>query len=187
MMIFGAGGQGLMTLLQVISEAARMEGHDIKTSELHGLSQRGGSVEVHIRFGKKIYSPLVPQAKADVILGLEMQESLRGAYFANDKTFFLINKFVIPVPFTELLSEKEITKRLRMVSKNIYFVPASELCKKEFGTDVVSGIFLLSSAVSRGIIPLKPESVLGAIKKIIPEKYLELNLKTFDFAVKAGN
>jgi len=59
--IAGTGGQGLITLLQVISEAAMAEGYDIRTSELHGLSQRGGSVEVHIRFGKKIYSPLVVQ------------------------------------------------------------------------------------------------------------------------------
>ena len=80
--IVGTGGQGLITLLQVLAEAAVFSGLDIKTSELHGLSQRGGSVEVHIRFGKKIYSPLVAQGEADLVIALEMQESvLRNLVF----------------------------------------------------------------------------------------------------------
>jgi indolepyruvate ferredoxin oxidoreductase beta subunit len=182
MMVFGVGGQGLITLLQVVSEAARAEGYDIKTSELHGLSQRGGSVEVHIRFGRKIYSPLVSQGKADLVLGLEMQESLRGAYFANPKTKFLVNKFVIPIPLETTLSEKEISESLSKVSKDVSLIPAADICRKELGADVVSGIFLLSLAVARKMIPLKANSVLTAIKKIIPAKYLELNLKAFDLA-----
>lgn len=88
MLIVGTGGQGLITLLQIISEAAKNEGYDVKTSELHGLSQRGGSVEVHIKFGKKVYSPLVRQGGANLVLGLEMQEILNGVYFANPKTNF---------------------------------------------------------------------------------------------------
>ena len=61
--ITGVGGQGLITLLDVISKAAFNKGLDIKTSELHGLSQRGGSVSVYIRFGKKVYSPMIPKHK----------------------------------------------------------------------------------------------------------------------------
>ncbi|MBU2635317.1 2-oxoacid:acceptor oxidoreductase family protein, partial [Patescibacteria group bacterium] len=76
--ISGTGGQGLITLLQIIAEAALVEGLDVKTSELHGLSQRGGAVETHIRFGKKIYSPLVSLGSADLILSLETLESLRA-------------------------------------------------------------------------------------------------------------
>jgi len=121
MVIVGTGGQGLITLLQIISEAALAEGYDIRTSELHGLSQRGGSVEVHIRFGKKIYSPLVMRAKADLILGLEMQEILNGIYFANPKTKFLINQFVIPISLKKPLSENETLNQLKKISKNIFF------------------------------------------------------------------
>ena len=79
MVIVGVGGQGLITLLQVISEAAISEGYDIKTSELHGLSQRGGSVEVHIRFGKKIYTPLVAKGKADAAISARIT-ALNGFY-----------------------------------------------------------------------------------------------------------
>ncbi len=184
MMIVGTGGQGQITLLQILAEAALLEGYDLKTSELHGLSQRGGSVEVHIRFGKKIYSPMVAQGKADLILGLEMQEALKNYYFANPKTIFLVNKQINPIPLVKNLTEEEILENLKKISKNIFLVQASEICQKELGTNVVAGIYLISLAAFKKLMPIKPESILKTIKKIIPAKYLELNLKTFDLAKK---
>jgi len=180
--ISGTGGQGLITLLQIISEAAFIEDYDVKTSELHGLSQRGGSVEVHIRFGQKIYSPLILQGKADLILGLEMQETLKGAYYANQKTKFLVNKHIIPIPLAKPLTETETLRSLKKISKNIILVSAGEICQEKLGTNVVAGIYLISLAVFKKLIPLKSESILKAIKKIIPAKYLELNLKAFNLA-----
>ena len=179
--IVGTGGQGLITLLQIIAEAALFEGYEVRTSELHGLSQRGGSVEAHIRFGQKIYSPLVSQGKADLILGLEMQEALRGIYFANQKTKFLLNKQIIFIPLVKNLTETEILKNLKKIGK-VILIPAAETCQKEFNTNVVAGIYLISLASFKNLIPLKPNSISRAIKKIIPEKYLELNLKTFKLA-----
>ena len=186
-LIVGTGGQGQITLLQILAEAAFIEGWDIKTSELHGLSQRGGSVEVHIRFGKKIYSPLVPRGKADLILGLEMQECLKACYFANPKTTFLMNKYVVPIPLQKPVQENEILDTLKRFTKKINLVPAAEICQKEFGTNVVAGIYLLSLASFKNLIPLKPNSILKAIKKTIPAKYLELNLKTFILVQKSLN
>ena len=184
MIIVGTGGQGLITLLQIISEAALSEGYDIRTSELHGLSQRGGSVEVHIRFGKQIYSPMVAQGKADLVLGLEEQEILNGIYFANFKTNFLINQFVIPIPLRKPLTEAEILNQLKKVSKNIHLVPADKICQEKLGSSVVSGIYLISFAAFKGLIPLNASSIQKAIKKLIPEKYLELNLKAFELTKK---
>ena len=179
-MIVGTGGQGLITLLQVLAEAAVFSGLDIKTSELHGLSQRGGSVEVHIRFGKKIYSPLVAQGEADLVIALEMQESLRAAYFASSKTAFLINKHVVPVPLQTSFTEDQISKILLGVTRKIEFVSASEICQKEIGTSVVAGVYLVGLGASRGLIPFKNDLILKAIKKVIPEKYFELNRRAFD-------
>lgn len=184
MVIVGTGGQGLITLLQIISEAATFEGYDVRTSELHGLSQRGGSVEVHIRFGKKIFSPMVAQGKADLVLGLEEQEILNGIYFANPKTNFLINQLIIPIPLKKPLPEAEILFQLKEISKKIKVVPADKLCQEKLGKSVVSGIYLISFAAFKGLIPLKPASIQKAIKEVIPEKYLELNLKTFELAKK---
>ncbi len=180
--IVGTGGQGLITLLRILAEAALSEGYDIKTSELHGLSQRGGSVEVHIRFGKEVFSPLVSQGKADLILGLEMQETLRAYSFANSGTTFLLNKKIVSVSLVKSLSEKEILKRLKKISKNIILVPAEEICQEKLGVKVVAGIYLISLTSFKNLIPIKANSILKAINKIIPKKYLELNKKTFKLA-----
>ncbi len=180
--ISGIGGQGLITLLQIIAEAALIEGLDVKTSELHGLSQRGGAVETHIRFGKKIYSPLVSLGSADLILGLETLESLRVLQYANPKTIFLVNKFTFSFPGSP--KEKEILRKLKTITKNPKIIPASEICQKELGKEVVGGIYLLAYAVFKKLIPLKPSSIEKAIIKIVPEKYLELNKKAFKLAKK---
>jgi len=182
LVITGTGGQGLITLLQILAEAALLEGYDVRTSELHGLSQRGGSVEVHIRFGKEIISPLVAAGKADLILSLEMQEALKASYFANPKTKFLVNQQIITIPLTKNLTEKEVLRELKKVSDKVTLVPASDLCKEKFGTNVVAGIYLITLGVSKGLIPLEPNSIQKAIKKTIPAKHLELNLKTFNLA-----
>jgi indolepyruvate ferredoxin oxidoreductase beta subunit len=182
MLIVGVGGQGQITLLQILAEAALLEGYDLKSSELHGLSQRGGSVEVHLRFGREVYSPLISRGKADLILSLEMQESLKVSPFASLSTTFLVNKQIIPIPLAKNLTEDEVFKDLKKISKKIILVPAADICQKELGKSVVAGIYLISLASFKKLIPLKPVSVLKAIKKIIPEKYLELNIKTFELA-----
>ncbi len=185
--IVGTGGQGLITLLQILAEAAKIEGFDVKISELHGLSQRGGSVEVHIRFGEKIFSPLVAQSGADLILGLEMQECLKACYFANTKTTFLINKFFIPILGQKSLTEKQILNELIKFTKSVISIPAAALCEKELGKSVVAGVYLLSYAVHKKIIPLRQNSILKAIQKIVPKKHYELNKKTFELAKRYEN
>ncbi len=113
-----------------------MEGYDVISSELHGFAQRGGSVEVHIKFGKKIFSPMVSQGKADLVLGLEEQETLNGIYFANSKTNFLINQYVFPIPAEKPLSEKEILNKLKKISKGIIGFPAEKICQEKLGKEV---------------------------------------------------
>ena len=188
----------MITLLQIIAEAALSEGYEVRTSELHGLSQRGGSVEVHIRFGKKIYSPMVSASNADLVLGLEMQEAVKGTYYASQKTSFLLSQFIQSIPLTKNLTEGEIAAGLKKigyedksssppfavarVSKNVNIVPAEKICQEKLQNSVVSGVYLLGFAVFKKLIPLNPNSIKTAIKKTIPENYLELNLKAFNLA-----
>jgi len=184
--IVGTGGQGLITLLEILSDAAVKNGLDAKTSELHGLSQRGGSVEVHIKFGKKVFSPLVEAKKADLIVGLEMQECLKAAYFAGPQTQYLINKNEVVIPGKALLSEEEIVKNLKKFTKKIEVIDANGICQKELGTAVVSGIYLLCLAAFQKMIPLDPDTILEAIKASVAPKHLELNIKTFELAKKTA-
>ena len=182
--IVGTGGQGLITLLEVLSDAAVKNGLDAKTSELHGLSQRGGSVEVHIKFGKKVFSPLVEAKKADLIVGLEMQECLKAAYFAGQQTQYLINKTEVAIPGKPLLAEEEIIGNLKKFTKKIEVIDANGICQKELGTPAVAGVYLLCLAAFKEMIPLAPEVMLEAIKTAVAPKHLEVNVKAWELAQK---
>ncbi|MEK7664816.1 MAG: indolepyruvate oxidoreductase subunit beta [Patescibacteria group bacterium] len=179
--ITGVGGQGIITLISIINEAAFVEGYDVRSSELHGLSQRGGAVEAYIRFGKKAHSPLFSFGKADLVFSLETTEALRAIAHKNKETKFVVNEnFVF---FDKKISKEYVLENLKSaVKKNLYLVPASENCKKELNNEVVSSLYLLGFCVFKKIIPLRPESVEKAIEKIIPQKYLELNKKAFNLA-----
>jgi len=177
LVIVGVGGQGQITLLRILEEAALFENIDFKGSELHGLSQRGGSVEVHFRMGKEIFSPLVSQGDADLILALEMQEALRSLYYASSKTQFLLNKLTIPIPGEEVVGEDQILKSLKNFTNKIEVVEASKICKEKFQKEVLAGVYLLGYAQKKKFLPLKKESLEEGIKRIVPEKYLNENLE----------
>ncbi len=182
--IVGTGGQGLITLLEVLADAADKQGLDVKTSELHGLSQRGGSVEVHIKFGKQVFSPMVAAKKADLIVGLEMQECLKAAYFANKETQYLISETIVPIPGKSPLAKEEIVKNLQKLTKKIEVVNAAEICEKELGNAAVAGVYLLCRAAFEKMVPLEPEIMLEAIKSSVAPKHLELNVRAWELAKK---
>jgi len=180
MVIVGVGGQGLITLTKLLAEAALIEGRDVKTSELHGLSQRGGSVETLIRFGRKIYSPLVMQGGANLIIALEVQESLKSCYYASeDKTTFLVNDYFKSIPGKELPDKESVIRELEKFVKQVVVIGGTNIAKEKLAKEVLVGVLLVSSAVAQGLIPLDPDSLLSAIKKQIPERYLEMNIKAF--------
>ena len=178
--INGVGGQGVITILSLIAEAAFIEGYDVKSSELHGLSQRGGSVETHIRFGKKVYSPLIMNGKADLIISLEMLEGLREIAKSGKNTKFLVNEYFLP--FQGSLTKEEIKAHFKEIEDRTNIVPASEICKEKLQSEIVCTTYLLGLATNKKLIPIKRESVLQAIKNIIPEKYQELNINAFQLA-----
>jgi indolepyruvate ferredoxin oxidoreductase beta subunit len=173
-------------LTKILAEAALDQNYEVRTSELHGLSQRGGSVETHIRFGREVYSPLVRQGDADLIISIEAQESLKSCFYASKKegTVFLINDFSVPIFGQKSIPLKEILKTLKKFSKKIVLVPATQITKKQLGNPVVAGIYLLSFASFANLVPLEPSSILRAIKKVVTAKYFELNKKAFELAKK---
>lgn len=182
LILTGVGGQGIITLLQVIDESAFVEGYDVRSSELHGLSQRGGSVEAHIRFGKKVYSPMVAPGRADLILALEITEALRETAKAGKQTKILVNEYFLP--FLNSPAKEEVISQLKSLKNELYLIPASQTCKDKLQNEVVCTIYLLGYAVNKGILPFKKASVLQAIRNVIPEKYLELNIKAFELGFK---
>jgi indolepyruvate ferredoxin oxidoreductase beta subunit len=186
--IVGVGGQGILTLAEVVTAAAFKQGYDVRMSELHGLSQRGGSVPCQVRFGEKVYSSLVKAGHADLVISLEPLEALRAAKLGSaEKTVFITNtRKVVPVSVTAL-GEKypeldEIKAKLKGFSKQVIDVDATGIAERETGSAVTSNIYMLGIASARGLIPIKRELILEAIKESVPEKYFEMNRKIFELA-----
>lgn len=184
--ICGVGGQGLITLNKILIKAAIQEGYEAKTSELHGLSQRGGSVETHIRFGEKIYSPLIKKGGANLIIAIEAQEALKASYYASKEagTVFVINDFIAPIPTKEPIPTQKILESLKDFSKEALLVPATEITQKELGNPVLAGIYLLGVSSFKNFIPLKSSSLLKTMEEVVPNQFFELNKKTFELAGK---
>lgn len=186
--VIGVGGQGLLTLAGIISEAALKQGYDVKMSELHGLSQRGGSVPCQVRFGEKIYSSLIKPGRADLIIALEPLEALRAAKFASAKKTTIIMNIHKTEPVSVLVSgEKypsvaDVKKELKDFVKDVIDVDATAKALKETGIAVTANIYLLGIASARGLIPINKDNLLEAIKDTVPPKYFEMNKKIFELA-----
>lgn len=191
--ITGIGGQGVMTLAMVLAEAAFKEGLDVTTAELHGLAQRGGTIPCHVRFGKKIFSPLVLEGKADLVIGLEPLETLRAAYYGSKEvgTIFVTDtKKIIPITVS-LYKEKypelsEMKKLLKGFGRGVIMLNASDIVNKEFGSNLSANIYILGYAFARGLIPLKKKDILEGMRKVVPEKLFEINQKVFELGIKQG-
>lgn len=186
----GVGGQGVLTLGMIIAEAALKQGYDVRTTELHGLAQRGGSIPFHVRFGKKMYTPLILEGEADLIISLEPLEALRSCYYGSKqhKTIFLIdNDPVVPLSVSVLgdkyPSIKEIEKNLKDFSKEVIILNASEIVKKQTGSEIAANVYLLGYAFAKKLIPLKEKFILKAMEEVAP-KYFEANKKIFELGMK---
>lgn len=183
------GGQGGITLSKIIAQAAMLSNLDVKMSEVHGLAQRGGATQSHVKFGEKVYSSLVPQAGADLILSIEPIEALRSLIYASENTQIVINNTKI-VPISVNFDKKpypaheEIKADIEKFTKKVDFINGDEIVKKEVGTNVPLNIFLLGYAFHKGYIPLKEDKMLEGIKSVINEKYFEMNRSVFDLAKK---
>jgi indolepyruvate ferredoxin oxidoreductase beta subunit len=178
LIVNGVGGQGVITLLTLIDEAAMADGYDVRSSELHGLSQRGGSVQTHVRFGKKVNSPLIENGKADLVISLEMLEALRQTQTAGKQTKFLINEFFLPLQGAAI-SREEVENQLATLKNEKHIVSADRICKEKLQNEVVSSTFLFGYAVAKNLIPISKEAALMAIEKF-PPKHIELNRSAFN-------
>ena len=183
--LVGYGGQGVLTLAEILAKAAIMSGYDVKQAELHGLAQRGGSLECHLRFGKEVYSPLVMEAQADLIIGLDLLETLRACYYANkNKTTVLTNsKIFSPCPFKEMESKKTETD-IKKFAKKVKLVDAEKLMKALTKDTAMINTLLLGFTVSQKFIPIKKQIILKAMAERIRPQFIELNKKIFDLAFK---
>jgi indolepyruvate ferredoxin oxidoreductase beta subunit len=173
----GVGGQGIILASTVLARAAINAGYDVKVSEVHGMSQRGGSVEGSVRFGKKVFSPTIN--KADFIIALEKLEGLRYIYQLEKCGFILINNHEIypsSVSSKDVKYPVDIGSRVKEITENSLFINAVEIAK-ELKQIKVSNIIMLGAFSS--LLSFKEENWMDAIKESVPGKAIDLNIQAF--------
>jgi indolepyruvate ferredoxin oxidoreductase beta subunit len=174
----GVGGQGIITLTNVLAEAAFRAGFDAKQSEIHGLSQRGGSVSGQVRWGAKVYTPIIMEGEADFLVALEELEALRNVHRLKPDGLTLVNDFSI-LPATVVTGAaaypQDIDGQLAGYGR-VCRVPATRIAQ-ELGNVRMSNIVMLG-ALSRHL-DLPDNIWLEVIRENCPPKYVEQNLRAF--------
>lgn len=177
-LVVGVGGQGALTTAHLIARAAMKAGLNVITAETHGMAQRGGSVEVHVRIGE-VRSPLIPEGSANIVLALEPVEALRYARYVGKKTVVIMNsRKIVPPSVTVGLGSypelEEIVEKLRSIADKVLLVPATDLALK-LGDIVVSNVVIVGALLSLTNLPFKIEHVEEVIKETM--KNSDINLK----------
>ncbi|MEI8248192.1 MAG: indolepyruvate oxidoreductase subunit beta [Lentisphaerota bacterium] len=175
-LMIGVGGQGTVLSSNILSLAAMFDGHDVKKNEIHGMSQRGGSVFSHIRFGKKVYSPVIPEGEADVLFALEEVETLRWLQFLKPSgSIICLDEKIMPSNQTSY--PEGALEFLKRNYKDLYILDP-QILKKELNNVKVLNVALLG-ALSK-MLDISDNSWIKAIRELVPAGTEELNIKAFE-------
>ena len=178
-LLTGVGGQGTITASQVLAHACLLQDWQIKKSEIHGMSQRGGSVESHVRFSpdEPVFSPTIPDGAVDVLLGFELLEALRGLpQVKPDGAVIVDPRRIVPLTVTigGVAYPEDAIERLQASGRRVLLIPAfDEACA--LGEPRAANIILVGAACT--ILPFTPEIMEEAIRQTVKPKAVEVNLE----------
>ena len=178
-LISGVGGQGTILASRVLGKYALLCGLDCKISEIHGMSQRGGSVTTHLRMGEKIYSPVVWEGSADMIIAFEALEAARVKHYLKADGILLVNEEkILPMPCITGVAKypEDIKEKLLAECKGAKFVNAKEIAK-EAGSEKATNIVMLGGICK--LYGFDKAVMEEAVVSCVPEKFKELNLTAF--------
>ena len=179
-MIVGVGGQGTLLTSRLLGAALLSEGYDVKVSEVHGMSQRGGSVVTYVKYGEKIASPLIEEGEADIILAFEQLEAARWIeYLKPDGKIIVNTQQIDPMPVVMGAAEYPagVIEALKATGADVQAIDALPLAV-EAGTSKAVNVILIGAMAKS--MDLDKEIWIKALKESVPPKFLELNLKAFD-------
>jgi len=180
--IAGVGGQGLMLTTEIVDEVAFLEGYDVKSNDVIGLSQRGGKVWGSIRFGEKVHSALIPDGEVDLLLSMEELEGLRLSFALKKGAKIIFNEEII-FPNRVLIEKDEYPENIRekLVERGYEVI---SLNAKEIARglgNIKTGNIVLLGNLSK-YLPFKEETWLKVIEEKVPKKTVVINFSAF----KAG-
>lgn len=182
----GVGGQGTVLASKLIASAAMEKGLYVMSAETIGMAQRGGSVFSHLRIGEDIDSPMIAFHSADLIIAFEPAECVRMLPYLKDGGCVIVNSHPV-MPVTAALkgssyNGREMTDYLRKHVKNLIIVDGEKACTS-LGNPKVLNTVLLGAAIRNADIGLSADDIKNAIKKSVKERFVELNLRAFDYAI----
>ncbi len=177
-MVVGVGGQGTLLTSRIIGKTALKEGFDVKLSEVHGMAQRGGSVVTFIRFGEKVYEPVVEEGDADILISFELAEAMRYAHFLKKDGIIIVNDCRID-PMTVVIGAatypEDVINRLKE-KHEVHSIDGLKIAN-ELGNGKVLNSAVLGAAAK--FIGFDKEKWLEVLKATVPQKTVEINEKAF--------
>ncbi len=178
-MIVGVGGQGSLLASKLLGHLLLKEGYDVKVSEVHGMSQRGGSVVTYVRFGEKVYSPIIDKGEADFIVSFENLEAARYVSYLKPEGRVVVNTQQIdpmPVVTGAATYPENLIEKMLALGLNVDAMDCLDLATKAGSAKAVN-LVLMGRLSKYFDIPVSKWE--EAIKECVPEKFIELNLKAF--------
>ncbi len=180
----GVGGQGVILASKVLMEVAKSAGYDVKESEVHGMAQRGGSVDCHVRYSEKVYSPLIEKGTADYIVSFELLEIMRKLDYLSPEGTVIVNKLQInpaPVETGAMEYPGDLEEWIKSNTNNYLLVETQDILK-EVGSRKALNIVMLGSLSNH--LEFSEHQWEDAIKSLVKEKFVEMNLKAFKMGRK---
>ena len=179
-LICGVGGQGILTASDLLSDVLLLAGFQVKKSEVHGMSQRGGDVISTVRYGDQVFSPLPALRETDYILAFEKLEALRNINYLSDKGIVLVNDFEwqpLPVAAGFETYPQDVVAQLQKLAGELVLIPATRLAG-ELGNDKASNVVLIGLLASR--MDIDKKLWLEVIRRKVPPRFIDLNLAAFE-------
>jgi indolepyruvate ferredoxin oxidoreductase beta subunit len=178
-LLVGVGGQGILLASEILSEAAMLAGFDVKKSEIHGMSQRGGSVVSHVRYGSEVFSPIVPEGEGDILFGFELMETCRSLPLIKPGGTVVANDLQISPPSVLMGQETypaDLVLRIQDRFPDFLLVNGQEIARDAGNVRAANTVLL--GAVSRRLA-IAEEFWMKALGKMVPPKALEVNKQAF--------
>ena len=178
-LVAGVGGQGVILASDIMADTFLEAGHDVKKSEVHGMAQRGGTVSSHVRFGKKVYSPIIKMGEVQYLCMMEKMETLRCLNYCNKSTVILMDDIEVNPPMVnlgEMEYPQDIEEILKNNFKNFHIIPATAIAA-EVGTDRAANVVL--TGVLSTFLDINEELWLKSLLARLPERLHDLNKKAF--------
>lgn len=175
----GVGGQGTLLASELLSEAFLHSGYDVKKSEVHGMAQRGGAVTTHIRFGPKVFSPLIEPGGADLLVAFEKMEALRFVHYLAPDGVVVANSQEIQPPSVLRGLEPypaDVEERLRAAAERVHLVDA---LTPALALGEVRAVNIVMVGAASHFLPLPAEAYEEALRLRLPPKILDVNVAAF--------